>query len=109
MAMGCNGSKVERLPAVLLCRDHYNLFDNTLFQSYALFGAHVVHMHFLKILAAVIVFFFQQHYSIPPLPTLTPINGCDDASKKSSSSSSDDSESCNLLHFESDFQDIDDS
>ncbi|KAL1309248.1 hypothetical protein AAHE18_17G163800 [Arachis hypogaea] len=109
MAMGCNGSKVERLPAVSLCRDRCNLLDDALFQSYALSDAHMAHMHSLKTLSSAIVLFFQQHYSPPPPPTLTPINGCDGASKKSSSSSSDDSESRVLLHSESDAQDIDDS
>ena len=109
--MGCNTSKLDRLPAVALCRDRCKFVDEALRQSYALADAHVAHMHSLKALAPALLSFFHQFQD--SAETNNPqINGHDDATisdrKKSppshspsSSFSSDDSEARVLLHSES--------
>ncbi|KAF8026259.1 hypothetical protein BT93_F2920 [Corymbia citriodora subsp. variegata] len=45
--MGCNSSKLDRLPAVSLCRDRTKLLEDALLRSYALADAHVAYLHSL--------------------------------------------------------------
>ncbi|CAK8569157.1 unnamed protein product [Lathyrus sativus] len=58
--MGCNFSKLDKLPAVSLCRDRSKFIDESLHQSYALADAHVAHMESLRTLGPALVSFFQQ-------------------------------------------------
>lgn len=45
--MGCSSSKLDRLPAVSLCRDRTKLLEDALHRSYALADAHVAYLHSL--------------------------------------------------------------
>ncbi|KAL5073808.1 hypothetical protein RYX36_012792 [Vicia faba] len=62
--MGCNISKLERLPAVSLCRDRSTLIDESLHQSYALADAHLAHMESLRTLGPALLTFFQDYGEI---------------------------------------------
>ncbi|KAL2346193.1 hypothetical protein Fmac_000193 [Flemingia macrophylla] len=57
--MGCNTSRLDRLPAVALCRDRCKFIDEALLQSYALADAHVAHMDSLKALGPALLCFFE--------------------------------------------------
>ncbi|KAI3418114.1 uncharacterized protein J3R85_013983, partial [Psidium guajava] len=46
--MGCSSSKLDRLPAVSLCRDRTELLEDALHRSYALADAHVAYLHSLR-------------------------------------------------------------
>ncbi|XP_058785506.1 nitrate regulatory gene2 protein [Vicia villosa] len=58
--MGCNISKLDKLPAVSLCRDRSKFIDESLRQSYHLADAHLAHMESLRTLGPALVSFFQQ-------------------------------------------------
>ncbi|KAI4336714.1 hypothetical protein L6164_015206 [Bauhinia variegata] len=58
--MGCNTSRLDRLPAVALCRDRCQFLEEALRQSYALADAHVVHMESLKTLGPALHSFFNE-------------------------------------------------
>lgn len=50
--MGCSNSKLDRLPAVSLCRDRTKLLEDALHRSYALADAHVAYLHSLHSVGA---------------------------------------------------------
>lgn len=58
--MGCNASRLDRLPAVSLCRDRCKFIDESLRQSYSLADAHVAHMYSLRTLGPTLLHFFKQ-------------------------------------------------
>ncbi|XP_039055868.1 protein ALTERED PHOSPHATE STARVATION RESPONSE 1-like isoform X2 [Hibiscus syriacus] len=58
--MGCAASKLDRLPAVSLCRDRCHFLDGALQQSYALADAQVAYMRSLKSLGPTLRHFFDQ-------------------------------------------------
>ncbi|KAI5402694.1 protein ROLLING AND ERECT LEAF 2 [Lathyrus oleraceus] len=95
--MGCNFSKLDRLPAVSLCRDRSTFIDESLHQSYALADAHVAHMESLRALGPSLVSFFQQSGNYGE------INACisKTSSPLSSLFSSDSDDAQVLLHSES--------
>ncbi|XP_054796645.1 protein ALTERED PHOSPHATE STARVATION RESPONSE 1-like [Prosopis cineraria] len=59
--MGCNSSRLDRLPAVALCRDRCKFLDEALRQSYILADAHLAHMHSLRTLGPALYSFFRHH------------------------------------------------
>lgn len=116
--MGCNTSRLDRLPAVALCRDRCKFLEEALRQSYALADAHVAHMQSLKTLGPALYSFF--HHAEDPGAT----NGDDAlgdakfqsqltksppplASPDHASSSTSDSDSHIQLHSESETEDRD--
>ncbi|OIW14796.1 hypothetical protein TanjilG_05417 [Lupinus angustifolius] len=58
--MGCNTSKLDRLPAVALCRDRRKFMKQALSQSYVFANAHVAHMESLNTLASSLSSFLNQ-------------------------------------------------
>lgn len=99
--MGCNTSRLDRLPAVALCRDRCKFVDEALRQSYALADAHVAHMESLKTLGPALLCFFQgfedsDETNVAIKETKVPL-----AKSPSSLSSSSDSDAHVLLHSES--------
>lgn len=58
--MGCNTSRLDRLPAVALCRDRCKLLEEALRQSYALADAHLAYMESLKTLGPALHSFFDR-------------------------------------------------
>ncbi|KAI9113258.1 hypothetical protein K1719_015783 [Acacia pycnantha] len=102
--MGCNSSRLDRLPAVALCRDRCKFVDEALRQSYFLADAHLAHMHSLKTLGPALHSFFHHHgdpadHGIKSnLPSLPPLAASPD---HASSSSSDHSDLHVHSHFES--------
>ncbi|KAK2446600.1 hypothetical protein QL285_017384 [Trifolium repens] len=99
--MGCNASKLDRLPAVSLCRDRCKFIDESLRQSYTLADSHVAHMDSLRTLGPALLCFFQQFEDsgeIKPSFSTSP------PPPRSQSSSSFDSDA-QVLHSESEPED----
>ncbi|XP_027354515.1 nitrate regulatory gene2 protein-like isoform X1 [Abrus precatorius] len=108
--MGCNSSRLERLPAVALCRERCKFLNEALRQSYALADAHVAHMESLKTLGPALLCFFA-HFEDSG-ETNSPINETKPSLPKSPpprspSSSSSDSDAHVLLHSELEAEDVD--
>ncbi|KAJ1427380.1 hypothetical protein SESBI_09630 [Sesbania bispinosa] len=105
--MGCNASRLDRLPAVALCRDRCKFVDEALRQSYALADAHVAHMESLRTLASALLCFFNQFEDSEE--TNPPINESESKPSlskpppppRSPSSSSSDSDAHVVLHSDS--------
>ncbi|XP_028766497.1 nitrate regulatory gene2 protein [Neltuma alba] len=96
--MGCNSSRLDRLPAVALCRDRCKFLDEALRQSYFLADAHLAHMHSLKTLGPALYSFFHHqedsgdhadHSIKSNLPRSPPLAASPDHAFSSSSSDSD--------------------
>ncbi|RDX79975.1 Nitrate regulatory gene2 protein, partial [Mucuna pruriens] len=106
--MGCNNSRLDRLPAVALCRDRCKFVDEALCQSYALADAHVAHMESLKTLGPALLCFFDgfedfDETNVPIKETKVPV--VKSPTPRSPSSVSSDSDAHFLLHSESEPED----
>ncbi|XP_014499650.1 nitrate regulatory gene2 protein [Vigna radiata var. radiata] len=106
--MGCNTSRLDRLPAVALCRDRCKFLDEALRQSYALADAHVAHMESLRTLGPALLCFFDgfddsDETNVPNKETKTSVAKSEPPprSPSSLSSDSDDTHVHVLLHSES--------
>lgn len=99
--MGCTTSKLDRLPAVALCRERCKFLEKALRQSYALTDAHVAHMESLKTLGSALLCFLNQFEDTP----INEIKPQPPKSPPSSSFSSSDSDALVLLHSESEAED----
>jgi len=106
--MGCNASRLDRLPAVSLCRDRCKFIDESLRQSYSLADAHVAHMESLRILGPTLLHFFEQFedFSGETKPSLS--KSPPPPRSKSSSSSDSDAEQV-PLHSESEPEDTEEN
>lgn len=100
--MGCNSSRLDRLPAVALCRDRCKFVDEALRQSYTLADAHVAHMDSLKTLGPALLCFFQGFEDSDE--TNVPIKETKVQPPRSPSSLSSDSDAHVLLHSESEHE-----
>ncbi|XP_061372802.1 protein ALTERED PHOSPHATE STARVATION RESPONSE 1-like [Gastrolobium bilobum] len=106
--MGCNTSRLDRLPAVALCRDRCKFLDEALRQSYALADAHVTHMESLKTLGPALLCFFDQFEDSGETNEIKPhLSKSPPLHSPSSSSSSSNSDVHVLLHSESEVEDTD--
>ncbi|CAO2815724.1 unnamed protein product [Amaranthus hypochondriacus] len=65
--MGCATSKIDDLPAVLLCRDRLHFLSQALHQRYVFAEAHVAYVHSLQSVGLSLHRFFDSSHSIPPL------------------------------------------
>ncbi|GAU30204.1 hypothetical protein TSUD_311550 [Trifolium subterraneum] len=101
--MGCNASKLDRLPAVSLCRDRCKFIDESLRQSYTLADSHVAHMDSLRTLGPALLCFFQQFEDSGE--TNPSISKSPPPSRSESSSSSDSDAAQFVLHSESEKED----
>lgn len=101
--MGCNASRLDRLPAVSLCRDRCKFIDESLRQSYSLADAHVAHMESLRTLGPTLLHFFQQ-FEDSSAETKPSLSKPSPPRSKSSSSSDSDAEHV-PLHSESEPED----
>jgi len=106
--MGCNTSRLDRLPAVALCRDRCKFLDEALRQSYALADAHVAHMEALRTLGPALLCFFDgfddfDETNVPNKETKVSVEKSQPPprSPSSLSSDSDDTHGHVLLHSES--------
>ncbi|KAI4339960.1 hypothetical protein MLD38_024842 [Melastoma candidum] len=99
--MGCTNSKLDRLPAVSLCRHRCRSLDHALLQSYALADAHLAYLRSLRAFGSSL----RSFVTSGPAPEL----GCGDPTKvplhpaspgRSSSSSA--AASGSHIHFNSD-------
>lgn len=107
--MGCNTSRLDRLPAVALCRDRCKFIDEALRESYALADAHVAHMESLKTLGPALLCFFDQFEDSGSAEETTNPQKINEAKSPplphSSSSSSSDSDAHVPLHSDSEPED----
>ncbi|KAG5018173.1 hypothetical protein JHK87_014028 [Glycine soja] len=108
--MGCNTSRLDRLPAVALCRDRCKFVDEALRQSYALADAHVAHMEALKTLGPALLCFFDgfddsDETSVRIKETKVPVATKSPPPRSPSSLSSDSDDANVLLHSESETED----
>ncbi|KAG5047953.1 hypothetical protein JHK85_009056 [Glycine max] len=108
--MGCNTSRLDRLPAVALCRDRCKFLDDALRQSYALADAHVAHMEALKTLGHALLCFFDgfedsDETNVPNKETKVPVATKSPPPHSPSSFSSDSDDAHVLLHSESETED----
>ncbi|CAJ2642868.1 unnamed protein product [Trifolium pratense] len=101
--MGCNASKLDRLPAVSLCRDRCKFIDESLRQSYTLADSHLAHMDSLRTLGPALLCFFQQFEDSGE--TIPSISKSPPPPRSQSSSSSDSDEGKFVLHCESESED----
>ncbi|KAE9586686.1 hypothetical protein Lal_00004520 [Lupinus albus] len=65
--MGCKTSKLDRLPAVALCRERCKFMEEALSQSYVLADAHVAHLESLNTLASSLSSFLNQFQHTLPI------------------------------------------
>lgn len=104
--MGCNTSKLDRLPAVALCRDRCKFMDEALVQSYTLADAHVAHMDSLRTLGPALIFFFQHYPGEENSPNSEITHPLSKSAPPRSLSSSESSDSdAKVLHSESETDD----
>ncbi|XP_074285917.1 uncharacterized protein LOC141611302 [Silene latifolia] len=106
--MGCATSKIDDLPAVILCRQRLDYLNQSLHHRYALSDCHLSYSHSLRSLGDTLHHFFDAASTLPP-PVVTKLPQNDNvlsAPPRHSSSSghlshSDDSGGSHL-HFHSD-------
>ncbi|CAO2813663.1 unnamed protein product [Amaranthus hypochondriacus] len=65
--MGCGSSKLDNLPAVILCRDRLQFLSQALHQRYVFAEAHLAYIHSLQTLSLSLRHFFDASHSIPSL------------------------------------------
>ncbi|KAJ7967093.1 Protein of unknown function (DUF630 and DUF632) [Quillaja saponaria] len=121
--MGCTSSKLDDLPAVVLCRERCTFIDEATYQRYALAQAHIAYIHSLKGIGHSLHHFIQQDFTISgslpfspqlnlPLPHHHQKKGDHPASIKQASGSSPQHHSHSKpgshLHFHSDSEEEDD-
>ncbi|CAL0326969.1 unnamed protein product [Lupinus luteus] len=99
--MGCNTSKLDRLPAVALCRERCKFINQALSQSYVLADAHVAHMESLNTLASSLASFLNQFQHTVSI---------NDIKSRSSSFTSDSRDDAHVhLHSDSELEEEDNS
>uniref|UniRef100_A0A803LG47 Nitrate regulatory gene2 protein n=1 Tax=Chenopodium quinoa TaxID=63459 RepID=A0A803LG47_CHEQI len=64
--MGCASSKLDDLPAVILCRERVDFLSQALHQRYAFAESHVAYIHSLKSVGDSLHRFFDSSAGIPP-------------------------------------------
>lgn len=117
--MGCASSKLDDLPAVMLCRERCAFLDEAIHQRYALAEAHIGYIHSLKGIGRSLHIFIEQDLGnssgSPPSPKLNlppqrkgdPVSATIQATKSSPHHSH--SNSGSHLHFQSESDSDDDS
>ncbi|KAK1373767.1 putative DNA-directed RNA polymerase subunit beta [Heracleum sosnowskyi] len=71
--MGCTSSKLDDLPAVVLCRDRCNFLNDAIHHRYALADAHIAYFTSLKSIGISLHRFFHLRFTSSPAPPVLPL------------------------------------
>lgn len=114
--MGCTSSKLDDLPALILCRERCSFLDEAIRQRYALAEAHLAYIHSLKMMGQSLHNFIELDLGRicdagvePPVKKGDLIEEGPSSPKKSAVSLHSDSNSGSHLQFHSDSEDEEDS